>query len=229
MKNPNGYVIYEGASQINGEPIVAVVTLKSNNIKTGNMASMWIMHQNIKPNEASKTGDDESVCGMCPHRHFLGGACYVTLFQAPLQVFKSYKNGNYPKIDDISVFKGMPVRFGAYGDPFALPIDILAQIKAVASNNTSYTHQWRENEEGLKKVSMASVDSIDEAKQAHEMGWRTFRVTNDITNLMDNEMVCPNTTHNVLIVTYARVQVRQLKALLLKCMELRKRNLRNKC
>ena len=121
-KKIKGYVIYEGASQINGEPIVAIVTLNSNNVKTGNMASMWILHKDVKPTEASKSGDDEAVCGMCPHRHNLGGACYVTLFQAPLQVFKSYHKGNYPKVESMEVFEGMNVRFGAYGAPQAGPV-----------------------------------------------------------------------------------------------------------
>ena len=85
-----GYTIFEGKSPINGEEIIAVITLESKNIKTGNMASMWIMHKDLAPTVASKEGKDESVCGMCPHRHHLGGACYVTLFQAPLQVWKSY-------------------------------------------------------------------------------------------------------------------------------------------
>jgi hypothetical protein len=164
------------------------------------MASMWIMHKDVRPTEASKQGKDEAVCGMCPHRHHLGGACYVTLFQAPLQVWKSYHKGNYPKVDDMSIFEGMSIRFGAYGDPNVLPMDLLVQLKSVAKNNTSYTHQWKteSDNEILKSVSMASVDNKEEAKLAIEQGWRYFRVTNDISDI-DNatEIVCPNTTKNV--------------------------------
>ena len=58
---PNGYVIYEGKSPLNGDNIVAIITLKSSNVKTGNMASMWIMHRDVKPTDASKEGKDESV------------------------------------------------------------------------------------------------------------------------------------------------------------------------
>lgn len=197
MSKPTGYVIYEGPSEINGEPIVAIVTLKSSNVKTGNMASMWILHKDVRPTEASKEGKDEAVCGMCPHRHNLGGACYVTLFQAPLQVFKSYHKGNYPKVDDMSAFEGMSVRFGAYGDPYAIPVSILTSIKAVVKNNTSYTHQWRQGNEALKSVSMASVDNVEETKEAQAKGWRTFRVTSDIDTLLDTEIICPNTTKGI--------------------------------
>ena len=197
---PNGYTIYEGKSPLNGDDIIVVMTLKSSNVKTGNMASMWILHKDIKPTEASKQGKDEAVCGMCPHRHSLGGACYVTLFQAPLQVWKSYHKGNYPTVTDMSIFKGMSLRFGAYGDPSVLPMELLTELKDVAKNNTSYTHQWKNQLDNvaLKNTSMASVDNKEEAKMAIENGWRYFRITNDITDIdKTTEIVCPNTTKGI--------------------------------
>ena len=200
MKKVTGYTIFEGKSPITGDDIIAVITLKSTNIKTGNMASMWILHKDLSPIEASKQGKDESICGMCPHRHNLGGACYVTLFQAPLQVWKSYHKGNYPKVNDMTIFEGMSVRFGAYGDPNVIPIDILVQLKSVVKNSTSYTHQWKteSDNESLKAVSMASVDNKAEAKLAIENNWRYFRVTNDISDIdKATEIVCPNTTKGI--------------------------------
>ena len=194
MKKPNGYIIYEGKSQLNGGNIVAIVTMNSKNIKTGNMASMWILNADIKPTEASKQGEDASVCGDCKHRAVNNGACYVPLHHAPLQVYKSYKRGNYPIANDMAIFEDMKVRFGAYGDPSAIPTQILASIKAVVKNNTSYTHQWKQGNKILKQVSMASVDSIAEQKQAVSEGWRTFRVTSDLSDKLPNEIVCPNTT-----------------------------------
>jgi hypothetical protein len=32
-------------------------------------------------------------------------------------------------------------------------------------------------------------------KLAQSEGWRTFRVTNHLNDLMENEIICPNTTH----------------------------------
>ena len=199
MKKVTGYTIFEGKSPITGDDIIAVITLKSTNVKTGNMASMWILHKDLSPIEASKEGKDESICGMCPHRHNLG-ACYVTLFQAPLQVWKSYHKGNYPKVNDMTIFEGMSVRFGAYGDPNVVPIDILVQLKSVVKNSTSYTHQWKteSDNESLKAVSMASVDNKEEATLAIENNWRYFRVTNDISDIdKATEIVCPNTTRGI--------------------------------
>lgn len=197
MSKVTGYTVFEGKSPINGNDIVAIVTLNSKNIKTGNMASMWILDANTPPHKAVKNGEDESVCGNCKHRQFLGGACYVTTHQAPLAVYTAYTNGRYPKITDMSIFKGMSVRFGAYGDPKVIPMDILKSIETYAKNHTSYTHQWKDNDSTLKKLSMASVDNKSEAIEAQKLGWRTFRVTNDINDIESNEIVCPNTTKGI--------------------------------
>jgi hypothetical protein len=52
------------------------------------MASMWILNADESPIEASKRTKVfvDNVC-----IDILNGSCYVTLFQAPLQVYKSYK------------------------------------------------------------------------------------------------------------------------------------------
>ena len=198
-KKIKGYVIYEGLSEINKEPIVAIATLTSKNEKTGNMVSLWILHSNIAPTEAVKSGEDEAICGLCPHRHFLGGACYVLPFQAPSQIYKSYKRGDYPTLKDFSLFNDLRLRFGAYGDPLAIPNNILENLVKNVSHYTSYTHQWKNEANQCKKVfSMASTDNLKETLEAQKMGWRTFRVTNNINDLLDTEMICPNTTHEIL-------------------------------
>lgn len=197
MKKPTGYLIYKGASQIDGAPIIGVVVMKSTNAKTGNMGQLHIIREDVAPHIASKTGQDVSVCGDCKHRSVNNGACYVTTFQGPLQVYKSYKKGSYPVANDLSIFEGMKIRFGAYGDPYALPMALLTNLKAVVENNTSYTHQWKQGNEALKQVSMASVDSIEEQVEAVKQGWRTFRVSKDLKDIQANEIICPNTTRNI--------------------------------
>jgi len=199
-KKPTGYIIYEGVSQLNGEPIVGIITMKSANVKTGNMAQLWIMRSDIHPIDAKKQKLDDAVCGQCQFRQSLGGACYVNLGHAPSAVYRSYSKGSYPVCDDLSIFEGMKVRFGAYGDPAAIPVSLLATLKRYVKNNTSYTHQWKDNKDNelLKQVSMASVDNLLEAQEASEAGYRWFRVTNDIETLRDDEIVCPNTTKGTL-------------------------------
>ena len=192
-----GYIVYEGASRINGDDIVVIVTMKSANTKTGDLPTMWILHKDLKPTEASKAGKDEAMCGGCKLRQSLGGACYVNLGHGPRAVFQAYKNGAYKQLDgDYEVFSGLKMRFGAYGDPYAMPLDILIQIKSRVKNAVGYTHQWR-NDKGLSPMTMASVDSPKEALTAQKAGWRTFRVATPESDIMDNEIVCPNYTTGV--------------------------------
>ena len=199
-KKPNGYILFEGASAIDGTDIVAILTLTSSNVKTGKMSQLWILNAEHSPIEASKKGLDVSVCGGCKLRHSLGGACYVNLGQAPNSIFKAFKKGSYEKlpIDKYSVLEGSKIRFGAYGDPYAIPMDILASLKAVSINNTGYTHQWKNSsDEVLKGGSMASVDNVEEQREAVANGWRTFRVARLDEELLDNEILCRNITKGV--------------------------------
>jgi len=194
--NPTGYIVYEGASLLNGEPIVAIITLKSVNEKTGDMVQLWILRSDMHPSVAKNEAKDDAICGNCIFRQSLGGACYVTIHQAPAAVYRAYSKGNYPELEDFSILEGRYIRFGAYGDPAAIPVSILTTLKRYAKNNTSYTHQWKDNKnnEALKQVSMASVDNLAEAQEAKEAGFRWFRVTNDLSTLRSDEIICPNTT-----------------------------------
>lgn len=199
---PKGYILYKGQSNIDGSNIVAILTLKTANVKTGQMAQLWILNSDLDPVSTSKAGLDVGVCGQCKLRQSLGGACYVNLGQAPLQVYKSYKKGiySYLPLSDYSALNGLKIRFGAYGDPFAIPSNILDKLSEVSLKNTSYTHQWKLGDDTLKAVSMASVDNIEEQITATANGWRTFRVSkveNDTLELMDNEIICPNYTNGI--------------------------------
>ena len=67
-----GYVLFEGASLLDGAPIAVIATMASNNIKTGlsgkrNMVQTWILRTDTSPTDTVKTGQDVSVCGDCQH------------------------------------------------------------------------------------------------------------------------------------------------------------------
>lgn len=198
-KQKNGFVLYEGASRLDPtQQITAIITTKTSNKKIGSMYQLWILNKDINPMTASKTKKDNAVCGGCKLRQSLGGSCYVILFQAPNAIYKAYKKGNYQNISFDQYpeqFTNKNIRFGAYGDPAALPLEILIMLKAYAKNNTSYTHQWKQNNDGLKALSMASVDNVKEAKQATKSGWRYFRVASEESELLKNEVICPSVTH----------------------------------
>jgi hypothetical protein len=55
-KAPSGFVVYRGPSQIDGQPIVAVAIMSSNNDKTDDMPQVFIIRADIPPLVALKTG-----------------------------------------------------------------------------------------------------------------------------------------------------------------------------
>jgi hypothetical protein len=187
-------VIYEGPSMINNEPIVAIATgikNKSSNIKTGPMVQTWILAQNESPAVAAKSGEDAAVCGDCPLRPSKTGACYVVLFQGPRSIWATWKRGGYPSLNT-DAFTGQPVRFGAYGDPAAVPFYIWDDIGIQARLVTGYTHQWRTCDPLHKHYCMASVEDEEGALEARARGWRTFRVTTSPGDKsLSKEAICP--------------------------------------
>ena len=92
-------IIYNGPSLLDGKPIVVIATFSNRNTKTGAVVQTYILRSDINPLEASKTGEDFSICGDCTMRGEVttdparkqakGRRCYVNLGQGVLIVFKS--------------------------------------------------------------------------------------------------------------------------------------------
>lgn len=178
-------ILYEGPSMLDGAHIVAIATIGTKNPKTAEMVQTWILRSDIAPHEAVKNGKDESICGDCPQRHYLKGACYVHPFQAPLSVWRRYKAGGYEDPKGVDKVKHalieQPIRLGAYGDPCAVPFHVWESLIAQGCQKwTGYTHQWKQSEaQEYRSILMASCDSRGEANQAKAMSWRYFLVVAD--------------------------------------------------
>ncbi len=195
MTKPNGIVLFEGKSKLDGQPIVAIATLKTSNRKTGNMIQTWILRSDISPVEASKALLDGSVCGACPHRQSLGGGCYVNIGQAPNAVYKTYKRGSYPRFDPsvhAKYLKDRKVRLGAYGDPAAVPVSIWANLVQYGNGHTGYTHQAKHRafDPAILDLCMVSADTPKQALAQHKAGKRTFRVKTSDAPMLPNEIEC---------------------------------------
>ena len=184
-----GYVVYEGPSAINGKPIVAILTLKSNNVKTGNMAQLWIMARDTAPHIAKKEGKDDAVCGDCPIKK----ECYVLTFQGPLSVWNAYQRGSYKDYQfGKDSIVNLSIRFGAYGDPAALPQWLIKNIADNCKDFTGYTHQWdKPGFNFLNNYFMASVESVSQHIYAQSLGFRTFRIKSQSMPIGDSEIECP--------------------------------------
>lgn len=174
-----GYVLYEGPSQLDGSPIVAILTgvqSASNNEKTADMLQVWILPRDVSPVEAVKTGDDSSVCGDCRHRPTNGGSCYVKVFHGPRSVWSAYQRGRYSRDFKPEMLEGAIVRFGSWGDPAAVPWRVWAPMVAHCASWTGYTHQWKNLPEQWAGAFMASTDGPGEYWEAKGKGWRCFHV-----------------------------------------------------
>jgi hypothetical protein len=197
LKKPSGYIIYRGASLLDGKPIVVVaITGESKNGKTGNLVQTYIMADNgLSPVESARNLDDVSVCGDCKHRRGMGGSCYVNLGQGARSVMDGVMRGIYPEkiLASTIAAKGRKVRLGTYGDPAAVPAAVWSSLLRQASGHTGYTHQWASGKaDHVKQWCMASADTPKEMAIAKANGWRTFRVrVADGSPEYSHEMKCP--------------------------------------
>jgi len=202
MTKSNSVVVYNGPSRLDGAPIVAILSgLKSpsQNRKTGPMLQLWILREDVSPTAAKRTGADESICGDCPLRHFLGGGCYVNVGQAPESVWRAYSRGNVPAMplaDVPQAVAGKAVRLGAYGDPAALPIEVLEALTATAKMHTGYTHQWRHLGPEYAALLMASTDTVADRMAATALGWRYFGLATDVTEAAADAIECQSDTRD---------------------------------
>lgn len=200
------FIIYDGPSLIDGQPIVAIAQVNTTNRKTGDMVQTYIIRSDVDPITASRTGQDHAICGNCPHRgeahdgdtgQAKGRTCYVTLAHGPLQKWKGLAKGLYDHARGHEAIKaigaGRMVRIGTYGDGAAVPSYIWDSLCEDAKGWTAYTHQT-----GCQTAStdpnryMTSAESAGEAMAAWDRGERTFRVIADTADLISGkEILCP--------------------------------------
>jgi len=129
--------------------------------------------------------------------------CYVKVFHGPTTAYKVRhgikgpwaRNPWYPMATNADLeqvrAKGAVIRFGAYGDPAAVPTRVWEALAGVSIRYLGYTHQWRTCDPELARYCMASVDSPEEYGEARAAGWRTFRVRTSDQPLDRGEIVCP--------------------------------------
>lgn len=201
-------IIYSGPSLIDGKPIVAIaIPKKSRNTKTGPMVQTYIIRADIDPRDASKSGEDYSICGNCPHRGIATvdparkqaekRSCYVNLGQGPTIVWKALKRNFYKPVTGHNAIAelgaGRMVRLGTYGDPAAVPAYIWESLISKAAGHTAYTHQSMvASAQARPDFMMISADNLAQAESAWRFGQRTFRVIKSMDEAVRGaEIICP--------------------------------------
>ena len=139
----------------------------------------------------------ENNCGACPLRF---GGCYTFKFSQAMghkkmieSIIKEYSTLDFPKLDDnlkqkISTMLFLTtkqyIRFGTYGCPTNLPIDLVKDLCKNAKTWSGYTHEWHDtNKAEYLNYFMASAhsnDSLFASELANKFGFRTFET--DSTN-----------------------------------------------
>ena len=207
----SGIVLSESPSKLTGKPIVVIATLKSSNIKTGNLVQTWILPKNMSPTQAMSTGKDDSICS-CDLRgqtvsdyqnkngvivkvpHNIDRICYVVNYTAPNTIWKKFQKNKYPPLDykTKKLLENRKIRLGSLGDPSAVNANIWRKILKISGQKwTGYTANWANgNNRYLKRMCQASVYTISNAQKAQALGWFTFRISQDGTP-QKNEIVCP--------------------------------------
>jgi len=184
-----GAILWQGASAIDGAPIVYVATAfeQSDNDKTGDMIQTFILPcpraAGIAVNGSApakitawlKSTGAKSICGDCPHAwqfdekagEYGKGACYVREYQAPAAVLGAIARGSYPVagVDFPAAWleylaAGRDVRLGAYGDPAACPPEISAAFVSRAKTRTGYTHLWKSAFAGARRNAWRMRDIV---------------------------------------------------------------------
>jgi hypothetical protein len=197
-------VAYRGPSQIDGTEIrAAVYTLhgRSQNRKIGPMAQVLFAPDDVPPHKAALQGTDRAVCGDCVHRPANEGTCYVVLPRYYPEVWK--RTSELPANLDAACSairdSGLPLRIGSWGDPVAVPYEVLAALVGAARGDskkprhTAYSSSWRSADPRLTQIAMASVISPEDRDEAKRRGYRTFRIRTADMPVLPGEMICPAT------------------------------------
>ncbi len=197
-------VVYRGPSRYDPETIIrAVLVLRSANVKTGDMAQLFILPDTVAPHTAQRTGDDAAVCGACPFRPLLSGGCYVTTFQGPLSTWRATSGQAVAEPETVALaLAGRALRLGAYGDAAALPPALVKRLVANARGRvTGYTHGHKllgmAGIAHLRTSCMLSVETEGQAVAAHAKGWRTFRGRAEGAPLLASEIECPSESRGI--------------------------------
>jgi len=206
MNRPNTACIYEGPSMLDGSEVIALasgLTKDSDNVKTAAMLQVDIIPKNVHPSQSQKTGEDYAVCGDCPQRPINGGGCYVVTAQSQGMKWKSFQRGNVPyitptRVGEICNFNNLPVRLGSFGDPSAIPYQVIKELLTAANTgHTGYTHQWQHPnfDPRIFDYCMASVDhinTVEKLRKLYPANVRYYRMADNITTVSAEEIICPS-------------------------------------
>jgi hypothetical protein len=219
LARATGVQVWRGESAFDGGgDVVAVVTLSSDNAKTGDVPTLWVLPTASTPADAIRTGADVSACGSCPLAGTrvpvtatrrggqtlgrAGRACYVRPDTGVRVVWEAWNAGRYP-VADLRDLRAVLRRSGApawrvtgWGDVGALPLDVLGDLlrvsDAVGVRTLGYTHAATRPgvAEAFARHGMGS-GTLAERASIRAAGFRGFLVAPVGTTSVPGAVRCP--------------------------------------
>jgi len=165
----------------------------------------------VKPIFSTFFSLDTANCGDCPFAANKAfnvtkiGKCYthkVMQYSGFISMLKSI-NKQFDTFADIPTYEQAKsdiamyavtkcmdkyVRFGTYGEPTVIPIDVIAVMADCAKSYTGYTHQWIKNKD-YSQFFMASVHNESGATMALKFGYRSFIASKE--DKVPAAVICP--------------------------------------
>ena len=212
---PQGVVMYRGKSLIGPQQVVVIATglvTPSKNKKTGPMIQVYILIDELDPLEAIRQGGNQGACGKCGFQgywdtdaqKFKDVICYVNKGQGPSRVWDADYEANYPAYDEEQhrhLFAGRRIRWGAYGDPAAMPVAVIRKFSAICDGHTGYSNQlfWidKRRANALAQFLQCSCANRAQDAEAKRRGWRTFLVVPKGKEGPSDSIECPYYTRGI--------------------------------
>lgn len=186
------------ASQlVHGRRVVVIGKFRAND-KTGKVIQLSFLDASRSPKDdlsfARADNNFRSAHG-CDVGCSAFFACYVSSFpfhfksiDGAWQLWDKDNDEAVPKMPWPMVrklFRSQTVRFGEYGDPASVSLDVLERIAGYAGDHLGYTHRWRSIESGYAKYLMASVETAYDYVLASSIGYRPFWIVPHGTSIHD--------------------------------------------
>lgn len=120
--------------------------------------------------------------GLCYTHKYTQYSGFISMLKSICKGFDSFES--LPSLNDeikkqlFNQAFNTYVRFGTYGEPSAIPIDLVDTICSISETWTGYTHQWLKRSE-YAPYFMASVHNIYQESLAHKKGFRAYIATEE--------------------------------------------------
>lgn len=198
---PDHVVAWRGKSKLNGTEILLVLYAFNGrtNQKSGCMIETAILVADRCPRDAARDGSDVAVCGYCPARQTNRGWCYRT----PGREYREHQTwdkirdlpGDLAHVCDVVRRSGLPIRFGSYGDPAAVPYEVLKRLVDASGGRISgFTHSWSHPnfDPRLFEFLSASIEFPQEGQELKRLfpSVKTYRVILDKAAVLPGEEPC---------------------------------------